>query len=141
MKVKKLEAKGDHCIINFGPILRSDPRSTFKLCHMVIPRGENDEPGEPMTDVVREGPIPAKGKLRIKLSYGERYVVIAHGIKIAGVVHTAGESLMAPFHVSIDADRSTAEAMQKELARRQAAPHLSPVAAGVKQGLNGQGKR
>lgn len=142
MKVQQSAASGDHTIINFGPILRRDPRSTFRLIHFVVPRLANDEPGEPIQNVEREGPIPDKGRMRLLLPLGERYLIIAQGVEVAGVVHTAQAVLTTPFHVTIDAPPSQVRAIREQQKQQDEAEkrRTNPVAAAVHHGLNGQGK-
>ena len=66
-------------------------------------------------ELVRQGVIPRKGRLRVKLPFNEKFMVLAQGHGVAGVVHTANNVLAAPFYLSIDADLST-----REMAREQA---------------------
>jgi len=114
MKIRTSEARGDLTIINFGPQLRADPKAKFIL--YAIKYDPSDPDTAPVAEVYRQGPIPRKGRLRLRLKAGRPYMVMAQGVDVASMVHTAGRELRAPFHLTIDAAPS-----DRQLRIRQAA--------------------
>jgi len=112
MKIKISPANGDMSVIHFGPILRKDPKSKYQLFAARRPRSPDEQP---KMELVCQGPIPRKGRLRVRLPFNEKCMVSAGGDGVAGFVHTANKVIEAPFYLSIDADPST-----REMAREQA---------------------
>lgn len=115
--VKVSEARGELCIVTFGPVLRSDKFAKFRFFTWKVEDLGDGKITEPEVEVIRQGPIPKKGRLHVKVPFGTRCLVMAGGAEKAGVVTTQEHSLMAPFYVSLDAEPSTLPA---QIAAKQA---------------------
>ncbi len=115
MTIKLGEPRGDQSIINFGPLLRSDKEGRYELFRVVIPRNVDDTPDLRACEMVgyMKGAIPKKGRLRLLLPVGERFLLIAQGYMKAAQVNTAQESLIAPFFLTIDAEPSNVAAVKE----------------------------
>lgn len=128
MSIKLGEPRGDQSIINFGPLLRSDKEGRYELFRVVIPRALDDTPDLRACEMLgyMKGPIPKKGRLRLLLPVGERFLLIAQGYLKAGQVNTSTESLVAPFFLTIDAAPSNVAAV-KEAAQRAKLTTKNPI--------------
>lgn len=102
--IKITEAPGDQTIIEFGKLLRRDKAAKFQLLTWSVEDLGDGKISQPKVDVAREGPIPRKGRLYVKLPEGTRCIVMAGGAQ-TGVVTTREHSLMTPFHLEIDATK------------------------------------
>ena len=109
MTIKLGQPRGDVSIINFGPLLRSDKDGRYELFRVVIPRNLDDTADLRNCEMLgyMKGCVPKKGRLRLTLPLGERFLLIAQGKMKAGQINTAQESLIAPFYLTIDARSQT----------------------------------
>lgn len=128
MSIKLGEPRGDLSIINFGPLLRADPEGRYELFRVVIPRAVDDTVDLRNCEMIghMKGTIPKKGRLRLTLPLGERFLLIAQGHMKAGQINTAQHSLMAPFFLTIDAPPSQVAAV-KEQAERSRLTKKNPI--------------
>lgn len=128
MTIKLGKAHGDMSIINFGPLLRSDKEGRYELFRVVIPRNLDDTPDLRECEMLgyMKGTVPRKGRLRLLLPVGERFLLIAQGYEKAGQVNTSQESLTAPFYLTIDAPPSNVTAV-KEAARQSKLRKKNPI--------------
>jgi hypothetical protein len=128
MTVRTVKGKGDTSIVNFGPVLRSDPDAHFAVYHLVGFTDQGVKPEDRKTALVQRGKLPRNGRLKLKgLPYGEPYLVIATGKDKAGGVGTDRFVLRHPFLVTLDAN--------KRVAVPQLKPRLSSLAIGVKRAV------
>ena len=125
MKIKANESRGKVSHVHFGPILQSDSDAKYQI--FTLKHDPMNPDVAPQMKVVKQGPIPRKGRLKADLPRG-KYMVMAQGHMKAGVVHTANEQISAPFYLSIDADESTVLAQERqrqmEEQRRKMQPSL-----------------
>ena len=119
MTVKLGEPRGDQSIINFGPVLRSDKQARYELFRVHIERLPDGRIDLGQTEMLSymQGAIPRKGRLRLALPYGERFLIIARGMEKAGQVTSAEHALTAPFFVTIDAPQNPMPAARERAER------------------------
>ena len=133
-KITITEAKGDRSSIQFGPLLRSDKEAKFRIYlweAIELEDGKVKSAGK----VYQQGLIPPKGRVSFILDAGQRVIVLASGLNVAGLVTTKEHSLRAPFHLSIDADPSTLPAQRAEELRQKNAPKLNKLNGAIKHAL------
>jgi hypothetical protein len=132
VSIKLGDARGDVSIINFGPLLRADKEGRYELFRVVIPRALDDTADLRNCEMLgyMKGPIPHKGRLRLNLPLGERFLLIAQGYLKAGQVNTAEHSLIAPFFVTIDAEPSNVAAV-KAAAKRAGMTRRNPISRAI----------
>ena len=127
-------AKGSVSVVRFGKTLRDDPSAKYKLVAIDTETGR-------ATDM-QEGPVPAKGLLKVELEPLQNYIVIAAGEQTAGLVSTAELNLQAPFALSLDApavDWDAVRAQQAQAEKRAEAQQrmrLNPLSLAVKRTLH-----
>ncbi len=103
MSVKIGESRADITVIKFGPDICDNPTGRFKLYHWSVTQDEDGNPSDPIVNVIRQGPIPRKGRLTLKLPLGERHLIMIMDGDSPVLETTAAHSLMTPFFVTIDA--------------------------------------
>jgi hypothetical protein len=116
------EARGDQCIVSFGPVLRSDKLAKFRFYTWEVTDTGDGIPSDPVIKLIRQGPLPKKGRLHLTLPAGTRCLILAGGAEKAGVIDTKEHSLMAPFYISMDAEPSMMPARLAAEHKRQTAP-------------------
>lgn len=128
MTIKLGEPRGDLSIINFGPLLRSDKAGRYELFRVIVTRAPDGSVDLRQCEMVgyMKGSIPKKGRLRLTLPLGERFLLIAQGNEKAGQVNTSQESLIAPFFLTVDAPPSNVKEV-KAVAKRARLSKKNPI--------------
>lgn len=143
MKTVKIKpTRGNTTIVSFGPTLMSDPASKYTIYELQYDK--KDPSKQPKFEVFRQGPMPKKGRLRLELKHGMPCMVLAQGDDVAGMIHTAGEEIRAPFYLAIDADPSDKALREKQIAlnKQKAEQRPNMIAQAVRWALNaGRRKR
>ena len=105
MTVSIGKAKGEMSVIKFGPEIQGDATMKYRLYHWTVNQLPDGSPGKPRVDLVKEGIIPAKGRLTKKLPVNERYLIMISNEYSPAIVTTKEHSLMAPFFVTMEAPK------------------------------------